>query len=131
MIRESRYGPGYFNYINLFNNYSAVTAACVMMRTEVYDKVNGFNEDYAVEYNDVDFCLRVVEAGYRNVYIPHIELYHYESISRGHPHATKESYNRHVIEVKQFKRKWSHYIEKDPCYNTNLTLDNESFAIKI
>lgn len=131
MIRESRYGPGYFNYINLFNNYSAVTAACVMMRTEVYDKVNGFNEDYAVEYNDVDFCLRVVEAGYRNIYIPHIELYHYESISRGHPHATKESYNRHVIEVKQFKRKWSNYIEKDPCYNTNLTLDNESFAIKI
>ncbi len=131
LIRESRYGPGYFNYINLLNNYSALTAACIMFRTEVYDKVKGFSEEFEVEYNDVDFCLKVVEAGYRNVYIPHIELFHYESISRGHPHSTSESYKRHVFEVTTFRKKWMKYVENDPCYNTNLTLNSESFALKI
>lgn len=130
-IREDRDGPGYFNYINLLNNYSAVTAACIMVKTEIYDKVGGFNEEFVVEYNDVDFCLKVVEAGYRNLYVPHVEIYHYESISRGHPHATSESYKRHVKEVNKFKKKWMKYIDHDPCYNTNLTLGAENFSIKI
>ena len=131
LIRQSRYGPGYFNYINLLNNYSALTAACIMVRTEVYDKVKGFSEEFEVEYNDVDFCLKVIEAGYRNLYIPHIELFHYESISRGHPHSTSESYKRHVFEVTSFRNKWMKYVENDPCYNPNLTLNSEDFAIKI
>ena len=105
-IGDDRDGPGYFNYINLLNNYSSLTAACVMMRAEVYDKANGFSEEFVVEYNDVDFCLKVLEEGYRNLYVPHVELYHYESISRGHPHATSESYKRHVKEVNKFRKKW-------------------------
>lgn len=129
--REDRDGPGYFNYINLLNNYSALTAACIMVRTSVYDEVKGFSEEFVVEYNDVDFCLKVLEAGYRNLYIPHVELYHYESISRGHPHATSESYKRHVKEVNKFRKKWMKYVDHDPCYNTNLTLGAENFAIKI
>ncbi|MEI6488156.1 MAG: glycosyltransferase family 2 protein [Bacteroidota bacterium] len=131
LIRESRYGPGYFNYINLLSNYSALTAACIMVRKEVFDKVKGFSEEFAVEYNDVDFCLKVIEAGFRNIYIPHIELFHHESITRGHPHSTDESYKRHVFEVSSFRKKWMKYVENDPCYNNNLTLNTESFAIKI
>lgn len=129
--RDDRDGPGYFNYINLLNNYSAVTAACIMVRTKVYDQVKGFSEEFVVEYNDVDFCLKVVEAGYRNLYVPHVELFHYESISRGHPHATSESYRRHVKEVNKFRKKWMKYVDHDPCYNPNLTLGAENFAIKI
>ena len=130
-IGDDRDGPGYFNYINLLNNYSSLTAACIMMRTDVYDKVNGFSEEFVVEYNDVDFCLKVLEEGYRNLYVPHVELYHYESISRGHPHATSESYKRHVKEVNKFRKKWMKYIEHDPCYNPNLSLGTEHFHIKI
>lgn len=130
-IGEDRDGPGYFNYVNLLNNYSALTAACIMMRTEVYDRVNGFSEEFVVEYNDVDFCLKVMEAGFRNLYVPHVELYHYESVSRGHPHSTPESYKRHVKEVNRFRKKWMKYVDHDPCYNPNLTLGAENFAIKI
>ena len=129
--RDDRDGPGYFNYINLLNNYSALTAACIMVRTKVYDQVRGFSEEFVVEYNDVDFCLKVLEAGYRNLYVPHVELFHYESISRGHPHATSESYKRHVKEVNRFRKKWMKYVEHDPCYNPNLTLGAENFAIRI
>lgn len=130
-IGEDRDGPGYFNYVNLLNNYSALTAACVMMRTEVFDQVNGFSEEFVVEYNDVDFCLKVKENGLNNLYVPHVELYHYESISRGHPHSTPESYKRHVKEVNRFRKKWMKYVDHDPCYNPNLTLGAENFAIKI
>ena len=130
-IGDDRDGPGYFNYINLLNNYSSLTAACIMMRTEVFDKAKGFSEEFVVEYNDVDFCLKVLEVGYRNLYVPHVELYHYESISRGHPHATPESYKRHVKEVNKFRKKWMKYIDHDPCYNPNLSLGTEHFNIKI
>ncbi len=131
LVGEPRHGPGYFNYVNLTNNYCAVTAACIMIRKDLYDKVNGFDEEFAVEYNDVDFCLRVKKRGYNNIYVPHVELYHYESISRGHPHATKESYNRHVIEVDKLKERWIDYIENDPCYNPNLTLSAQNFSLRL
>jgi len=131
LVGQPRYGPGYFNYVNLTNNYTAVTAACVMIRKDLYDQVNGFDEKFAVEYNDVDFCLRVKEAGFNNIYVPHVELYHYESISRGHPHATKESYKRHVHEVGILKERWTDYIENDPCYNPNLTLARQDFSMRM
>ena len=85
--------------------------ACCMVRTAVFDELGGFDENYATEYNDVDFCLKAKEAGYRNLYIPHCELYHYESMSRGHPHSTNESYKKHVKEVNQFRKKWKNYVE--------------------
>jgi glycosyltransferase involved in cell wall biosynthesis len=122
--------PGYFHYKKLLNNYCALTAACILMRKNVYDEVNGFNEDFVVEYNDVDFCLKVIEKGYRNLYVPHVSLYHYESISRGHPHATSEGYKRHVKEVNLFRKKWMKYVEHDPCYNPNLTRDGVHYTLK-
>lgn len=126
-----RDGPGYFNYINLLNNYSALTAACFMVRADVFDKVNGFDEKFVVEYNDVDFCLKVVEAGYRNVYVPHVEIYHFESISRGHPLANQKSIKRHEKETNMLAKKWPKYIEHDPCYNPNLTRGLDNFSVKI
>ncbi len=130
LVGEDREGPGYFNYVNILNTYSAVTGACFMVRTKVFDEVGGFDESFGTEYNDVDFCLKVLEAGYRNLYVPHCELYHYESMSRGHPHSTSESYKKHVKEVNLFRKKWKNYVENDPCYNPNLSLGVHNFGLK-
>jgi len=131
LVSEDREGPGYFNYVVLLNNFSALTAACCMVRTEVFDHVNGFSEDFEIEYNDVDFCLKILEKGYRNVYVPHVEVYHYESISRGHPLATSESSKKHHKEVNLFKKKWPTYLERDPYYNPNLSRSSQHFAINL
>lgn len=114
-------GPGYFNYVNTINNYSAVTAACMMVERGKLEIIGGWEELFTVEYNDVDLCLRLREKGWNNVYLPHVSLYHYESLTRGHPHMTKESYERHLREVGLFKDRWKKYIDDDPCYNPNLS----------
>lgn len=121
--------PGYFNYIQSTNNFSALTAACLMLRTEVYDAVNGMDEQFEVEYNDVDLCLKIREKGYHNVYLPHVELYHFESATRGHPHQSKSGYERHLKEMELFKQKWPEYIKNDPCYNPNLNLGVHDFSM--
>jgi GT2 family glycosyltransferase len=113
--------PGYFYYLTSVSNYSAVTAACLMVKKSIYLQVGGFDESLAVEYNDVDFCLKLVDAGFNNVFVPDVELYHYESLTRGHPHANRESYKRHLKEVGYFKSKWQAFIDNDPCYNPNLS----------
>ena len=74
-------GPG--GALVSVRNYSAVTAACMLVRRDAFEAVDGFDEAFAIEFNDVDFCLRLGAAGYRNVYVPHVELTHYESKSRG------------------------------------------------
>ncbi|HOY32954.1 MAG TPA: glycosyltransferase family 2 protein [Bacteroidales bacterium] len=130
LVGEDRDGPGYFNYVNMLNTYSALTGACFMVRTSVFDEAGGFDENFGTEYNDVDFCLKLVEAGYHNLYVPHCELYHYESLSRGHPHSTSESYKKHVREVNLFRKKWKKYVEHDPCYNPNLSLGVHNFGMK-
>jgi GT2 family glycosyltransferase len=70
-----------------------------------------------------------LEAGYYNVYVPDVVLYHYESATRGHPHQNKVSYERHLREVKYFKDKWTKYLKNDPFYNPNLTLEKQHFEI--
>lgn len=120
---------GYFNYIQSVNNYSAVTAACLMVRRSAFDAVKGMDEQFEVEYNDVDFCLSLMDAGYNNVYLPQVELYHYESATRGHPHQSKPSYERHLKEMKLFKEKWQKYIDHDPFYNPNLNLGVHNFSM--
>jgi glycosyltransferase involved in cell wall biosynthesis len=122
---------GYFNYIQSINNYSALTAACLMVKVSDYDKVGGFNEEFEVEYNDVDFCLKLKELGLNNVYLPHVELYHYESLTRGHPHMNKESYARHIKELDLFKANWQKYIDDDPCYNIHLTRGAHDFRLAL
>ena len=123
--------PGYFNLIQTVNNFSAVTAACLLCRREIFEEVHGMDEQFEVEYNDVDFCLKIMEAGYYNVYVPQVELYHYESASRGHPHQSKPSYERHLREMALFKQKWQHIIDRDPYYNPNLNLGVHDFSMDL
>jgi O-antigen biosynthesis protein len=114
---------GYFHSLQLVTNYSAVTAACLMVRKSVFEEVSGMDEFLEVEYNDVDFCLKIMDAGYYNIYLPEVVLYHYESATRGHPHQNSVSYQRHVREIGYFKNKWAKYLPNDPFYNPNLSYD--------
>jgi GT2 family glycosyltransferase len=124
-----RYGQSYQNYIHRVINYSALTAACLMVSKQKFNEVNGFNEAFQVEFNDIDFCLRLKEAGYNHVYLPHVELYHHESISRGHPLANPASYERHLREFDLVQKTWRKYIDKDPCYNPNLSLTDKNMSV--
>jgi len=129
-INHHRKSAGYFNYALSLNNYSAVTAACMMCRREIFDEAGGFDESLSVEYNDIDFCLKLLERGYYNVYTPDVELYHYESATRGHPLRSKAGYTQHVKDQAIFRSKWLKYIEADPFYNPNLSLIYE-FSVNI
>lgn len=122
---------GYFNYIKSLNNYSSVTGACVMCRTAVFDEVGGFDESLRVEYNDIDFCLKLLVKGYYNVYVPDVELYHYESVSRGQPYMNKENWAQHEIDYAIFRKKWLKFIENDPFYSPNLSLNTNDFQLNM
>ena len=115
--------------MSLISEYSAVTAACLMIKKSVYKKVGGMNEkDLMVAFNDVDFCLRVREAGYRNIWTPYAELYHYESATRGHED-TPEKQERFAKEIQYMKQRWDDLLLNDPAYSPNLTLDHEDFSL--
>jgi len=122
--------PGYFHRLNLVQNLSAVTAACLLVRKQVFDEVGGLNEaDLPVAFNDVDFCLRVREAGYRNLWTPYAELYHHESISRGvDDNPAKQARARR--EVEYMRQRWAKALDNDPAYNPNLTLAYEDFSLR-
>jgi len=122
--------PGYFSRLHLTQNISAVTGACLIVRKNIYMEVEGLDEiNLKVAFNDVDFCLKVLEAGYRNLYTPWAELYHHESKTRGKDN-NKDKIMRFNQEVKFMKNKWKELLHKDPAYNINLTLDHENFSIK-
>ena len=106
-------------------NYSAVTAAAMMFRRDAFDEIGGFNEELAIEFNDLDFCLRLVRAGYRNVSLPHVVLNHEESVSRGTPrtHAARAQ-REHERAV--FQSLWQTEHFADPYYNQNLTRSDET-----
>lgn len=120
---------GYFSRLKLVQNISAVTAACLVVRKNVYEAVGGFDEtNLAVAFNDVDFCLRVAEAGLRNLWTPFAEMYHLESKSRGIPD-DKDDQHRMNSEIKYMIETWGHLMHKDPYYNPNLTLEREDFSL--
>ncbi|MFC4700052.1 glycosyltransferase [Glaciecola siphonariae] len=122
--------PGYLQRAIATQNYSAVTAACLLVTREDYESVGGLNEtDLTVAFNDVDFCLSILELGKRNVFVAEALLFHHESISRGHED-TLEKQKRFQAEVKYMQQKWAAYIEHDPAYNPNLTLRYENFSIR-
>ena len=125
-----RYHPGYMNRLIASHNYSAVTAACLLVKKSLFEAVGGLNEtDLTVAFNDVDFCLRVRAQGVRNLYCAEAELYHHESVSRGLD-VSKEKMARFNAELDYLKSNWSEIIEHDPAYNPNLTLRRENFSIK-
>jgi GT2 family glycosyltransferase len=101
-------------------NYSVVTAACLMVKKDKYNEVNGLTEELKVAYNDVDFCLKLVEQGYHNIMVPMVELFHYESKSRGQED-TKEKQARFKSESDYMYEHWKKYIDNDPMYNINLS----------
>lgn len=122
---------GYSCRLNLVQNYSAVTGACLLVRKKIFTKVSGLNEDcLKVAFNDVDFCLKVLEAGYRNVWTPHALLYHYESASRGNDFQGN-NYKRFLREGNYIYNRWKRLLENDPAYNRNLSLNVEDFSIAL
>ena len=127
----ARNANGYFSRLKIVQNVSAVTAACLMVRKEVYTQAGGLNEeDLAIAFNDVDFCLRVQEMGYRNLYTPYAQFYHYESMSRGLEN-TPEKQARFQKEVAYMRQRHRKILEEgDPHYNPNLTLDREDYSVR-
>jgi len=112
--------PGYFGRAQLLQNYSAVTGACMAVRKDVYEKAGGMDENLALAYNDVDFCLKVMQLGYYNVYTPYAMLYHYESATIGYED-TEEKQVRFKKEKDYLKAKWGKLLEHDFAYNINLS----------
>ena len=109
---------------------SAVTAACMLIKKEVFDKINGFDEQFAVAYNDVDLCLRTRAAGYKVIFTPYAQAYHYESKSRGQE--TGEKIKRLARERKLFKSRWKDYLKKgDPYYNRNLSRTDATGTLRV
>ncbi|HEY0368108.1 MAG TPA: glycosyltransferase family 2 protein, partial [Chthoniobacterales bacterium] len=121
--------PGYFSRAQLTQNFSAVTAACMLLRRDVYLQVGGFDEvSLPVAFNDVDFCLRLTGAGWRIVWTPFAELIHHESASRGYED-TIEKHSRFQAEVEYMKQKWAGRLENDPAFNPNLSLGEQLFTL--
>lgn len=116
-------GWRYFGLPHLVRNTSAVTAACLLLRREVFEEVGGFDEVHLpVAFQDVDLCLKILDRGYRNVYTPHARLYHYESVTKA-----EKTPNR--AEVEYLIARWSPWIACDPYYSPHLTRRSEDYAI--
>lgn len=121
--------PGYFGRANFISEFSAVTGACLAVERKKYLDVGGLDEDnFAVAYNDVDFCLKLKRQGLVNVMTPFCRLIHHESITRGPDHSP-EKVERLSRERDHLIAKWQDVISNDPCYNPNLTLEHEDFSL--
>lgn len=127
-INISKSAFGYFGRTTLMQSLSAVTAACLVIRKDIYMEVGGFNEDeLGVDFNDVDFCLRVGAAGYKNTWTPFAELYYYESSPCGHQDEA-ERRARFETEVAYMQQTWGDVLLVDPAYSPNLTLEHGDFT---
>lgn len=121
---------GYMHKAAIIQDLSAVTAACMLVKRQVFDEVQGFEEQLSVAFNDVDFCLRVREKQYLVVYDPYVELYHYESKSRG-AEDSKEKVRRFQSEIEFMRCRWETLLKKgDPYYNKNLSLVKWNYSLK-
>jgi GT2 family glycosyltransferase len=122
-------GPGYFNRAAVVSSFSALTGACQVMRKNVFLQVGGLDsKNLAIAFNDIDFCIRVRESGYRNVFTPYALLYHHESASRGLEN-TPEKKARFAGEVEFMKKRWGDKLLYDPAYSPNLTLVEQDFSL--
>jgi len=122
--------PGYLGRLRHVHEVSAVTAACLVIRRAVFDAVGGLDEELTVAFNDVDFCLRVREAGYRNLWTPFAELVHHESASRGSD-ITPTKAKRFAQEYAAMQRRWGAALLSDPYYSPHLTYDREEFSLRL
>lgn len=129
--KQHRDNLGYMGRLCYAQNVSAVTGACLLVKKTLFEEVGGLDESFAVSLNDVDFCLKLREKGYLNVFTPFAELYHFESISRGLDD-NGEKAQRYNKESEQFRTKWKDVLAAgDPYYNINFSLDRSDFALKI
>ena len=124
-----QHATGYFQALKAVTNYSAVTGACLMVRRAKFDEVGGLDESLTVAFNDVDFCLKLVAAGYRNVFLPHVKLIHFESKSRGYE-TTRERIARFEQETETMIERWHTDSVPDPYYSPNLTRKLEDFSFR-
>ena len=122
-------GSGYMFRAATVQDFSAVTGACLLVKTSVWDEVGGLDEAFAVAFNDVDFCLRVRDAGYRIAWTPYAQLTHYESKSRGGDEKDPVKARRFAAEQQRlYAVHGKANILHDPYYNPNLTMDREDFS---
>ena len=124
----ARSEKGYFGRPVLHHRCSAVTAACLMIKKATYFAVNGMDEGLAVAFNDVDFCLRLGQAGFHCVYTPHAEMTHHESASRGDD-LSDANRQRFMSEEAFMKSRWGQQLLADPYYSPNLSLDHSDFRM--
>ncbi len=131
ILKNTYSGDGtYFNRSMTIQDLSAVTAAVMLVRREVYEEVNGLDESFAVAFNDIDFCLRVRNAGKLVVYQPYACFHHYESKSRG-AEDTMEKKQRFRREIVRFLRRYKDFLQKgDPMYNPNLTIVSTDYSLR-
>ncbi len=120
---------GYFGRLKLNVDYAAVTAACLLVKRTDFDKVAGFDEELTVAFNDVDFCLKIKKLGKDNVYLHQVELYHFESQTRGYEDTHKKK-KRFEEEEAMMRARWGKWIENDPYYNPNLTRDIPNYSFR-
>lgn len=128
-LQKTRGNHGYCGQLRLARNVTAVTGACLMVRHSIYLEVGGLDEaSLPVAFNDVDFCLKLVERGYRNVWTPYAELYHLESASRGSD-LLGEKAARFATELEHMRNRWGHALDHDPFWNPNLALDPAEISL--
>ena len=128
-LHMPRHHNGYFARMSVTQQFSAVTAACLLVRKSVYEEAQGLDEkNLVVAFNDVDFCIRLTKLGYKNVWTPYAELYHHESATRGQDIAP-EKRARFVREVNYMMDTWGEDFINDPAYNPNLNLDFPDFSL--
>jgi glycosyltransferase involved in cell wall biosynthesis len=121
---------GYIGKLHIVQNMSAVTAACMMVKKSIFDKIGGFSPEFYSSWNDVDLCLRIHNAGYLIVWTPFAEAYHHESKTRGYPDTPKKQ-RELSKEIDMFKAKWGKELAAgDPYYNCNLSLEKRDYSEK-
>ena len=127
-VRRGR--DGYMGRLSYAQDMTAVSSDCMMIRRDVWDKVGGFDEEFAIAFNDTDLCMRIRKAGYLIVWTPYAELYHHESLGRGEDN-TSEKQAVCNSEKESFRSKWGAELDRgDPYYNPNLTLAKSDFSLK-
>ena len=128
---QHRENLGYMGRLCYTQNVSAVTGACLMVSKALFEKAGGLEESFAVSLNDVDFCIKLREMGYLNVFTPFAELYHFESASRGLDDKGEKA-ERYNEESARFREKWKEVLAKgDPYYNPNFSLDRSDFSLRV
>ncbi|MCA1720561.1 MAG: glycosyltransferase [Actinobacteria bacterium] len=121
--------PGHGGRLGLAQQMSAVTGACLLTRRRLFHEVGGLDQDLLpVAYNDIDYCLKLRDRGWRTVWTPHAELLHLESRSRGTDIEGSAS-ERLLDETEVFRERWGHLLDQDPAYNPNLSIETTDFGL--